>query len=86
MAREERKEELSEEEHTYDDVRDTQMAINAEKMKSLGIPILSSDLSSLTKPAHVEKPKKKVMKNFLMFFVCILFLYAEFCVVICREL
>ncbi|KAM0889024.1 hypothetical protein ACQ4PT_027958 [Festuca glaucescens] len=54
MAREEG---LSEEAHTYDDVREEQVARNAEKMKSLGLAVISSDLNALKKAAG--KPKKK---------------------------
>ena len=67
----EREEGLSEEAHAYYDLRDARLAQNMERMKSLGLAALSGDLVALTKTAPVEKPRKKVMKNFLMFFFCI---------------
>ncbi|KAM0843416.1 hypothetical protein ACQ4PT_057719 [Festuca glaucescens] len=54
MAREEG---LSEEARTYGDVREEQVARNTEKMKSLGLAVISSDLNALKKAAG--KPKKK---------------------------
>jgi hypothetical protein len=77
MAREEGS---SEEARTYDDVREEQVARNTEKMKSLGLAVISSEMKALKKAAG--KPKKKVMKNDLMFCVFVLFLYAETFVVI----
>jgi hypothetical protein len=57
----ERGEGLSEEGNPYFDVREMQMARNAERMKILRIPAISSDLKALPRTALVEKPRKKVM-------------------------
>ncbi|XP_051184785.1 uncharacterized protein [Lolium perenne] len=54
MAREEGS---SEEARTYDDVREEQVARNTEKMKSLGLAVISSEMKASKKAAG--KPKKK---------------------------
>ncbi|KAM0873068.1 hypothetical protein ACQ4PT_038316 [Festuca glaucescens] len=54
MAREEGS---SEEARTYGDVREEQVARNTEKMKSLGLAVISSEMKALKKAAG--KPKKK---------------------------
>ena len=69
------------------DARDARMTQNAERMNSLRLSTIASDLDALTKTAPVEKHRKKVIRKLLVLYVeTCLVLYAETFLVLCRDL